>query len=146
MNFSEGIVEETPFFRGLEEGIDGATTVCRVRRDEVRFRNELGTIALGFHRAIGSWTRHPLPSRNRKIALSFDFMRELVANPANPHDIPNGVALVLLSEGDPTSNAININDEIGLKALRAGHDLSFRYLRARLTSHEREEVGDRAAE
>ena len=82
---------------------------------------------------------------NRNIKLSFDFARRILADATILDDIPDGVNLVLLLEDDPSFNEINI--EIGLKALRHGEDVYFRYVRDRWSSTDESEVAnDRPAE
>lgn len=66
---------------------------------------------------------------DRNIKLSFDFARQILVDPAILDDIPDGVTLVLLLEDDPTFNETNI--EIGLRAVRKGQDVYFRYMRKR---------------
>ncbi len=69
---------------------------------------------------------------DRNIKLSFDFARQILADPAILDDIPDGVTLVLLLKDDPAFNEINI--DLGLKALRRGEDAYFRYMRDRPAS------------
>jgi Family of unknown function (DUF5647) len=63
----------------------------------------------------------------RSIALSFDFSRAIVENPAILDDVPNGAVVVLIPPDDPDLAAREI--ETGIAWLRQGVDVYFRHVR-----------------
>ncbi|MGH2534596.1 MAG: DUF5647 family protein [Thermomicrobiales bacterium] len=62
----------------------------------------------------------------KNIALTFDFLRAQITDPALVDEIPDGATLILLPIEAP--GMIEANIEIGLASLRRGENVYFRYV------------------